>query len=139
MKRTAMIMATVLLSACATQEAAEDQSTQDVAQAVRDFIAVRELEEVDRLSTSHADRWEQLGLNFLLYKGRRETHLVEFNRRCWELDDDSRIVADERRGGSHIYARFDTIRGCRIAKLFALTEHEIAELENIGEAVGSRN
>jgi hypothetical protein len=127
------------LSACATQERAEDESTQDVAQAVRDFIEVRELQEVGRLTASQGDHWEQLDLNFLLYKGRRETHLVEFNRRCWELDDDSRIVADERRSGSYVYARFDTIRGCRINRLFLLSEHEIAELENIGEAVGSRN
>jgi glycine/D-amino acid oxidase-like deaminating enzyme len=139
MKRTALILAAIFLTACAAQEPAKETSTQDAAQAIRDFIDVRELEEVDRLSTSHADRWEQLDQSFLLYKGRRATHLVEFARRCWELDDNSRIVADERRSGSHIYARFDTIRGCRIDKLYALTEHEIAELENIGEAVGSRN
>ena len=139
MKGTALLIATVLLTACAAQDPAEEQSTQDMTQAVRDFIDVRELKEVSRLSTSHADRWVALDPFFLLYTGRRETHLVEFNRRCWELDDNSRIVPDVRRGGSHIHARFDTIRGCRIHKLFELTEHDIAELENIGEAVGSRN
>ena len=139
MKKTALILAAAFLTACATQEPTEENSTQDVAQAVRDFIDVRELEEVNRLSTSQSDHWEQLDLNFLLYKSRRQTYLVEFTRRCWELDDNRRIVADERRSGSHIYARFETIRGCRIRRLFALTEHEVAELENIGEAVGSRN
>jgi len=139
MKVTALLLAAVLMTACATQEQAAEQSTQDTAQAVRDYIDVRQLEEVDRLSTSQRDRWEPLDQHFLLYEGRRETYLVEFSRRCWELDDYSRIVADERRGDSYIYARFDTIRGCRINRIFALTEHEIAELESIGEAVGSRN
>ena len=36
-------------------------------------------------------------------------------------------------------AKFDTIRGCRIAAIYALDEAEAAELKNIGEAPGSRN
>jgi hypothetical protein len=139
MKVTALILAAILLAACATQEPGEKPSTQDTAQAIRDFIDVRELEEVPRLPTSKGDHFEPLDQNFLLYEGRRDTHLVEFVRRCWELDDNTRIVADVRRGGPFIYARFDTIRGCRIKSIYALTEHEIAELESIGEAVGSRN
>ena len=67
------------------------------------------------------------------------TYLVEFARRCYELRDNTRIVPDQRWDASKIRARFDTIRGCRVAKIYALTEAEIAELENIGEAPGSRN
>lgn len=139
MKVTALFLATVWLAGCATQEQVEEQSTQDAAQAIRDFIGVRELQEVDKISTSFNDGWTELDQNFLLYKGRRGTHLVEFVRRCYELADNTRIVADERRSGSYIYARYDTIRGCRIHRIYALAEHEIVELESIGEAVGSRN
>jgi len=139
MKNTALLLAAVLLTACAAQDPAEEQSTQDTAQAIRDFIEVRDLQSVDKISTSSSDSWTELDQHFLLYEGRRESHLVEFIRRCWELDDNTRIVPDQRRSGSTIYARFDTIRGCRIRHLYELTEHEIAELESIGEAVGSRN
>jgi len=139
MKGTALLIATALLAACAAQDPAEEQSTLDKAQAVRDFIEVRQLQDVSRLSTSQIDHWRQLDQYFVLYEGRRQSHLVEFVRRCWELDDNSRIVPDVRRGGSFIYARSDTIRGCRIKKIYALTEDDVAELDNIGEAVGSRN
>ena len=139
MKVTVLILAATLLAACATQEPGEKPSTQDTTQAIRDFIDVRGLEEVTRIATSQSDHFEPLDPHFLLYEGRRDAHLVEFVRRCWELDDSTRIVADVRRGGSYIYARSDTIRGCRIKSIYALTEHETAELESIGEAVGSRN
>jgi hypothetical protein len=139
MKSTLLLIAAALVTACATQDPADEPSTQDMAQAIEDFIEVRDLQEAEKLSTSSSDRWTALDQNFLLYKGRRETHLIEFVRRCYELDDSNRIIADERRSGSYIYPRFDTIRGCRIKRIFVLTEHEVAELESIGEAVGSRN
>lgn len=139
MKGITLVLVAALLAACATQDEAAEQSTQDMTQAVRDFIAVRDLQDVDKMSTSSNDSWDALDDRFLLYEGRRETHLVEFNRRCWELEDNSRIVADERWSGSYIRARFDTIRGCRIDRIYALAEHEAVELKSIGEAVGSRN
>jgi hypothetical protein len=139
MKAMVLVLAAALLTACASQNEAEEQSTQDMTQAVRDYIEVRGLQETDKISTSSRDRWTALEDRFLLYEGRRETHLVEFNRRCWELDDSTRIVADVRRDAHSIRARFDTIRGCRIHRIFALRDDEVAELESIGEAVGSRN
>jgi len=139
MKAMALVWAAVLLTACAPQDEAEELSTQDMAQAVRDYIEVRGLQETDRISTSSRDHWTALEDRFLLYEGRRETHLIEFNRRCWELDDNTRIVADERRDTNFIRSRFDTIRGCRIHRIYALRDDEVAELESIGEAVGSRN
>jgi len=139
MNATALLLVAALLTACASQDEAEEQSTQDMTQAVRDYIEVRDLQEVNRLMTSANDRWDALDNLFVLYEGRRETHLIEFSRRCWELDDNTRIVADERRDPSYIRPRFDTLRGCRIHRIYALRDDEVAELESIGEAVGSRN
>jgi hypothetical protein len=139
MKAGSLLIATTLLVACASQGEKAKHSTQDQAQAVRDFIAVRQLEELDSLSSGSNDRWTSIDDDFLIYKGRRGDYLVEFNRRCYELSDNTRIIADERWGLNAIHARSDTIRGCRIAKIYALTEAEVAELENIGDAVGSRN
>jgi hypothetical protein len=133
------VVAGALLVACAAQDDAARQSTQDKAQAVRDFVEVRDLEQADKMATASSDRWTTLGEYFLLYEGRRATHLVEFNRRCYELEDNSRIAADQRWDATLIRARVDTIRGCRIHRIFTLTENEVAELASIGESPGSRN
>jgi len=133
------VLVVTLLVACAGQDPAVEQSRQDAVQAVRDFIDVRGLEELTELRSSTSDTWEPIEEHFLIYKGRRATYLVEFAHQCRELNDNTRIVADERWSANTVRARFDTIRGCRIGRIFALTEEEVAELENIGESPGSRN
>ncbi len=135
MNKANTLFALVLLSACATQD---DQVTQDVEQAVRDFIEVRELPEADEMRTSNSDNWDQIDQNFILYEARRKVYLIEFMRRCYELDQYP-VVPDQRRSANTVSARFDTIRGCLIAKIFPLTEGEVEELRAIGESPGSRN
>ncbi|MDJ0812457.1 MAG: DUF6491 family protein [Woeseiaceae bacterium] len=139
MKKLFTLLGIVVLAGCAGQDETDDPSTQDIGQAVRDFIELRELEELDALKSGTRDGWTQIDETFILYTGRRDTYLVEFARRCYELNDHTRITPDERWDANLVRARFDTIRGCRIAKIYALTEGEVAELENIGEAPGSRN
>jgi hypothetical protein len=138
-KAFSLVAGLALLAACAAQDRAPEPSRQDIVQAVRDFIDVRDLVEIDELKTSTRDSWDPIDEYFLIYKGRRDTYLVEFNRRCYELNDNTRIVADRRYSTTEIRARFDTIRGCRIDKIYALTPEEATELENIGESPGSRN
>ena len=135
MKNKAVIAMLVMLTACAAQEEA---TTQDAEQAVRDFIAVRQLQEAKEMRTSNNDSWEEIDENFVIYETRHEAFLVEFMRRCYELNQYP-VVADERQSGNVVRARFDTLRGCYIAKLYPLTEGELAELSAIGESPGSRN
>ena len=135
MKNKAVIAIFVMLTACAAQEEA---TTQDTEQAVRDFITVRQLQEAREMRTSNNDSWEEIDENFVIYTTRREVFLLEFTRRCYELNQHP-VVADERKSGNVVHARFDTFRGCQIAKLFPLTEGEVAELSAIGESPGSRN
>ncbi|MDH3351018.1 MAG: DUF6491 family protein [Gammaproteobacteria bacterium] len=139
MKTAMLITASALITACAAHDANDSTSRQDQVQAVRDFIDVRQLEEMDAIESRAQDSWESIDDYFLIYKGRNDTYLVDFDRRCWELSDNSRIVADERWDSRRIRARFDTIRGCRIHRIYALTEAEAAELKSLGEAPGSRN
>jgi len=139
LKRAAAMAAAFCLAACASQDEKAEESTQDVNQAVRDFIELRELEELDALKSGSNDGWQQLDDRFIIYNGRREVYLVEFSRRCHELNDNTRIIPDKRWDSNTVRARFDTIRGCRIAKIYELGEAEVAELKNIGEAPGSRN
>ncbi|MGI9200441.1 MAG: DUF6491 family protein [Woeseiaceae bacterium] len=132
--RALTALTTIILAACASQE---EQETQDTEQAVRDFIAVRGLPEGDRIRTDGTDSWEKIDQNFIIYEKRKEAFLIEFARRCNELDEVP-VVPDVRHG-NEIRPRFDTLRGCRIAKLYPLNEAEVIELKDIGEAPGSRN
>lgn len=136
---TSLAFAILLLAACAGQDEKQDQNTLDTDQAVRDFITVRELKAADKMPNTGRDSFEALGHRFMIYKNRKEGHLVEFSRPCSELRDQARIVADERWDSNYIRSRFETFRGCRIHALYPLTDAELAELENIGESPGSRN
>jgi len=138
-RTTSLVVALGLLAACTGEDTKPAMSTQDVVQAVRGFVEVRELEELDLIATHSRDSWHSIDDYFLIYEGRRAKYLVDFGRRCHELSDNRRIVPDERWDSNKVRARFDTIRGCRIIKIYALTEAEAAELESIGEAPGSRN
>ncbi len=132
----ATLLATTLIAGCAGQRAEE---IADKNQAVRDFIEVRELESVPKIRTDNYDGWDLITSTFLIYKTRRGDYLTEFSRPCWELYDNSRITADERYDPNEIRARFDTLRGCRIAAFYTLTEAEVAELENIGDPPGNQD
>jgi hypothetical protein len=133
MRRTTLLPIALLMAACVSQSGpAADR------EAVQDFIAVRELEALDKIRTDSGDGFEELNEYYVLYKGRRAHYLFEFSRRCWELGD-QRVVADERQDSRTIRARFETFRGCRIDKIYGLTEAESTELQQLGEAPGSRN
>lgn len=135
MNRLPLLITLIFLGACATQE---DGLTYDTEQAVRDFIEVRELETTDKVRTNNDDQWQDIDQNFVLYLKRRKAYLFEFARRCHELNEYP-VVPDKRDSGNTIRAKFDTLRGCRIDKMYPLTEDEVEELRNIGESPGSRN
>ena len=137
MKTIIYLLVMTLLAGCAAQE--DKPSTQDITQAVIDFIEVRDLEPLESLKSGTSDSWRALGDSFVIYDGRRDEYLVQFVRRCHELKDNTRITPDKRWDTNIVRAKFDTIRGCRIAAIYALDEAEAAELKNIGEAPGSRS
>ena len=130
------VMTAIAIAGCAGQPS---QETIDKNQAVRDFVELRELESLSRIRSDSSDGWQQITLTYIIYRTRRAQYLFEFVRPCRELTDYTRIVADERHEVNVIRAKFDTLRGCRIAAIYALTPAEVAELENIGEPPGSRN
>ncbi len=124
------------LFACSAQP---PQETMDKNQAVKDFIEVRELEQTDKLRSHRSKGWDEITNRYIIYRGHRQDYLVAFSQPCWQLSDTSWIIADERSDPNYIRAKFETLRGCRIAEIYPLTSAEVAELENIGEPPGSRN
>lgn len=138
MNRQIFTTALIAMACVALPGANADESEESISDAIRDFVEVRELAEVDAIATGSSDSWNELSLDFILYEGRRETYLVEFVRPCYELRDNTRITPDKRWDSNKIRAKFDTLRGCRLKSVYQLTEAEIAELESIGESPGSR-
>ena len=132
MRNMLFVAVIVLLAGCATTRPEVDK------EAVDDFVAVQELQELDQIRRDSADSYYELNNYYVIYQTRRGDYLFQFARRCWELDD-QRITPDERWDANTIRARFDTLRGCRIDKIFGLTEAEAEELRQLGEAPGNRN
>ena len=132
MRISCILAMALVLGACATARPQIDE------EAVEDFISVRGLEQLDRIRTDTSEGYYELNEYFVIYQTRRGDYLFEFARRCWELDD-RRIRPDERWDNNTIRARFDTLRGCRIANIYRLTETDAEELKQLGEAPGRRN
>lgn len=108
-------------------------------QTVQDYVEVGELEDVQYVRVYNHDSWSYLTDHFIIYKARDGEYLVEFRRRCRELRDNTRITGDHRYDHNRMRVNEDTIRGCRIAKIYPLTEAQATELRNLGVGPGERN
>ena len=140
MKQILILVALAMISACAAKDGTRKPTEEAIYnQAIRDFIEVRGLEDLDKIRTTERDGWKTLTESFVIYKSRRNRYLMEFARPCYEMRDNREITPDYRAHTRVLQAKFDTLRGCRISHLYALTPAEAEELENIGEAPGSRN
>ena len=129
MRKTLLLAALVMLSGCVTTQPEVDKASVD------DFVAVRELPELDKIRTDSTDGWYELNNHYVIYQTRRGDYLFKFARRCWELDE-QRVTADKRWDANTIRSRFDTLRGCRIEQIYGLTETDVTELKQLGESPG---
>jgi len=128
MRCACLIGALAITGACAaTPETNIDEQT------VRDYVEVGELDDVQHIRVSTRDSWSNLGEYFVIYKTRSGDYLVEFRRRCPEVNDAGMIPGDHRYDQNRLRANQDTLRGCRIGKIYPLTEAQAAELRNLGK------
>ena len=103
---TAALMA-ALVSGCATQPETEEED------AIADFIAVAELEPLDvvRLGPIRQQwNFKQLNEDYVVLRARDDYYLVEFRRRCRELNRND-ITPDIRYDSNRLRPGIDTIRG----------------------------
>ncbi|MBU2676485.1 MAG: hypothetical protein KJP16_05325 [Gammaproteobacteria bacterium] len=134
MSQWTILLMSVLVAAnlggCATQP------RPPVDEAINDFIAVSELEEVDIVRTRAQFNHAYLTDNYVILNAGRDKYLVQFVRRCRELNEIN-VTPDIRHAAGTLRSRFDTIRGCRIARMFSLDETQAQELRDLGETPGT--
>jgi hypothetical protein len=99
-------------------------------EAVADFIEVRQLENVEQIRRGRNDGWSRVNDYYVIYETGKRSYLVRFARRCSELEDIP-VVADTRWDAHTIRARFDTLRGCLIERIYPLNHADLLELESI--------
>lgn len=132
---TALIV--LALSACATQ--VERLSPGKDVEAVRDFVVAGELQELNSIRLD--DQIKVLYVNdfFVVIPMRRDQYLAEFRGRCSELRERQWVsdMVDVRVNAKMLYSDYDTIRGCVIGKLYAISESQLAELKSLGDAPGN--
>jgi hypothetical protein len=134
MRSICLVASAALLAACAgTPE------TPPELEAVRDYVEVGELEETDRIRTHGSDQWSPLTNHYALYGARDGWYLMEFTRICRELTDNTRVTPDFRYDHNVLRSRFDTLRGCRIDRIYPLTEAQKQELEALVESYSGGN
>jgi len=124
----AALMATLLI-ACASQP---DTRVND---AVDDFIVVSELKEQDTVRMREQFHHTNLSEHYIILRTRKEKYLVKFQRRCRELNE-REVKPDVRFERNTLRAGFDTIRGCRIDRMYAIDESQAQELVHLGKAPG---
>ena len=107
-------------------------------EAVRDFIATADLTEVTRVRAGRNMSYTYISDHFVIIKGDQQDVLAEFSRRCYDLSrsDFTPQMVDRRRDPNHVNAKFDTIRGCYVDKLYEVTPEQAEELRNLGDAPG---
>ena len=124
----------LLAAACSSTP----QSSVDT-QTVRDYVEVGELEDVQYIRVYAHDSWSRLSDHFVIYEARNDNYLIEFRRRCRELQDNTTIVGDRRYDYNRLRVNEDTLRGCRIGKIYPLTAGQAAELQALGRGPGEGN
>jgi hypothetical protein len=115
------------LQGCAAEQVADENV------AIDDFIVVTELEPIQVARFREQYNYKQLTEHFIVLMTRDDYYLVEFKRRCRELNM-LPIEPDVRHERNKLRAGVDTIRGCYIGRMFPIDRSQAEELVNIGKA-----
>ncbi|MDX1517779.1 MAG: DUF6491 family protein [Woeseiaceae bacterium] len=132
MKRFCEALALVVLAGCGTL-----MNEQEI-EAVRDFVVTNELQEVDEIRLYEQLHYNYVNDYFVTIPTRRGDYLAEFNTRCRALSSQEFTpeMVDRRYSTHLLRARFDTIRGCHIGKIYKISREQREELRNLGDAPG---
>jgi len=133
MNKLLIVPALLIIAGCSSTT----QRPQEI-EAVRDYVVAAELEEVTEIRMREQLSYTYVNDRFVTIDTRRGDYLLELQRDCWELrrNEFTPEMVDVRDNPNVLRARFDTIRGCRIAKMYEITAAQRAELTALGDAPG---
>jgi len=120
------VLSVTLLHGCAPPQVADENVPID------DFIVVSELEPIKVARFRYQYHYTQLTEHYIVLVSRDDYYLVEFRRRCRELNM-LPIEPDVRYERNTLRAGADTIRGCAIRRIFAIDKSQAEELKSIGK------
>lgn len=124
MRAFAVLAAFIALGACVTVEDPPN------VQAIRDLIAVGELQQVEKLRVAHTPNYRPLNDFFVAVMVGEQPYLLEMRSRCRALRRSITTSAevDYRRDATYIRPNWDTIRGCEIANIYQISEENLIEV-----------
>ena len=129
-RAAAGLIGLLLLAACATSHQEERIN------AVKDFVEVAGLPEVESIGTYGELDQEVLNDEYVIVSTRKQDYLLQYTRRCTEDPFTNRVKPDVRYDARRLYARSDTFRGCQIKSLYEITPDQVEELRELGTAPG---
>ena len=131
--KTSVILLAIMGVGCSSTP----QGSREI-EGVRDFVVAAQLEEVSEIRLRQQMSYTFLNVRFVTILTRRGDYLVEFQRDCRALTsvEVTPDMVDIRANRNALHAKFDTIRGCRISRIFELTDAQSAELKVLGDAPG---
>jgi len=133
MDKKLILPAALLITACSSTST----QPQEI-EAVRDFVAATELEEVNEIRLTQQLSYTYVNDRYVIVPTRRGDYLLELRRDCFELrrNDFTPEMVDVRDNQNVLRSRFDTIRGCYIASMYEITDSQREELRDLGDAPG---
>ena len=107
-------------------------------EAVKDFIAAAELPEVGKIYLDDEIRYFYVNDDFVVIPTKNDYYLVEFRGTCYQLRSRrwTSDMIDIRVTKRLLYAKFDTIRGCVVGRIYELSDAQLEELRYLGDAPG---
>lgn len=132
MKTTALLIATILLAACAASDEQEERLEET---AIADFIEVNELAPLDFIRTMEQYSASVVSDMHVIVSMRKVDYLLEYFAPCRKRIN-GQVEPDYRSDARRLYAKVDTYRGCRIKAIYALEPGQADEVRELGRSVG---
>ncbi len=138
MKLSIVIFLALAMIGCAASRSKSTIGPGKENEAVLDFIFTGELVETDRIRLSEPIKYLYVNDWWVVVPTRRSDYLVGFRGRCDELRRRkwTSDMIDIRVSARVLHSDYDTIRGCKVGRIYELTEAQLEELRVLGDAPG---
>ena len=141
MNRITIAMVALVAFGCAAapeekKEGEKDPNVITMSDAIDDYIEVAELEEVHAVRSLMQLYTKVLSDRYILIYDNRRNWLAAYNVPCKELYKSHGVQPDIRYERNTVRAKFDTYRGCKIDRIYSISDGVVQELETLGKAPG---